>query len=532
MIRFEYKEPYNTDIFGTIKVSVGGEVSYNFPLNFVFYRKIDNRVLWQSKLDAPGYWAAYSETCNGYARVFDVNNQLVASWDWETILHGDDIHKYFYNWCCNNKGSKGIAIGTHDGTTGEWVEPLSEGLIEGVLVEASELQYNSLFNNFKDYKNVQTLQSLVTPNGGTCDFYEGNFGYVNSVFKSHVSQFAADENEIRTVTKESISLNDLIIKFGLEKDLKWLHLDVEGIDDELILSLDDTRVKLPEIIIYESLNLSEERKRRVIEWLKSKDYFCKEIGWNTYALKTHNDLSLVVHTHDAYERFWAGMFYTLDFYWEYDNFKTYFANEEKKISDIELNCKGIICRPNSRIKQILTGKTADKYGFSTRLIKAIEQVPSKYILYIQEDMWLRRGLDKELLDELVNFMEVNNANSVKIHAKIHFYDYKLEPTEHIIKGLRMCRQDTNSLMSHNATIWRKDYLLKYQKEGEDPWKNEDNGTIRMKDEYKDSYHYNIHWYCQPGISDSGIPSPEFGVYAPIVDEMKNIELKLKLRSND
>ena len=58
----------------------------------------------------------------------------------------------------------------------------------------------------------------------------------------------------------SISLNDLIISNGLEKNCKWLHLDVEGIDSDLILSLDENKINLPEVILYESLNMSDSTK--------------------------------------------------------------------------------------------------------------------------------------------------------------------------------------------------------------------------------------------------------------------------------
>ena len=39
-----------------------------------------------------------------------------------------------------------------------------------------------------------------------------------------------------------------------------------------------------------------------------------------------------------------------------------------------------------------------------------------------------------------------------------------------------------------------------------------------------NYHYNINWYCQPGIADLGEPSQEHNVYAHIVDQMKFIDL--------
>lgn len=536
MIKFEYNNPTQTDIFGTLKVSViESDISYKFPLTFIFYRKVDNREIWRCSLEYYGWWASYSETCNGYAKIYDADNNIVDSWDWDTIQHGDDIHRYFYNWCRNNKGSKGIAIGTHDGTTGEWVVPVEEGLIDAILIEATSQQYQSLYKNYKDFKNVKTINTLVSPNGGLVDFYEVKFSYVNSVFKSHVQKFTSDENEVQKISKESLSLNDLIIQSGLKDDLSWLHLDVEGLDGDLIMSLDDTIIKMPDIIIYESVNFSVEEKNKITDWLKSKSYFVKEIHWNTYALKMSDSLSLLVHTNDNYERFWAGMSYCLDFYWDFDNFPVYFANEEKKIEDIVFDCKGLYCSMDKRIKQIMTGKTVlndgepIKNGFSDRLIKAVEQVPSKYLIYIQEDHWLRRGLEKGLLDDLVKFMEENNANSIKIHAKLHFYDYAFEKTEHFIKGQRLLKQDLKSLMSHNATIWRKDYLLKYQAYKEDPWKNEDNGTIRMKDDAENSYHYNIHWYCQPGCSDSGEYSQEFFVYAHVIDEMKNTELKYQLK---
>jgi hypothetical protein len=241
-------------------------------------------------------------------------------------------------------------------------------------------------------------------------------------------------------------------------------------------------------------------------------------------------LSLLIHTCDSYHNFWGGMFYTLDSYWNYDYIPVYFANEEKKISDIIIDCKGITYRPDNRIRQILTGKT-DKNGFSTRFIDAIRQIPTEYVLYIQEDMWLKRGIDNKVFSEIIKFMEENKADSVKIHAKLFYYDtYLLEPTNHFINNQRLLKySNCDALLTHNATIWRKDYILKHQLPGEDPWTNEIAGSRRMCEESHNHYHYNIHWYCQPGIADKGEPSQEFVVYAHIIDEMKSMELKLNLK---
>lgn len=524
MIKFT--QPNSENPFGRIEaIIIENEYNGKQPFTFQVINTVDNLVKWEFSNMFVGWWSNCVEPCNSIALIKDSDGIIVDRWEWVTEKHGDLAHKVFLEWCLKNKGSKGISIGTHDGSTGEWVIPVNENLIEAYLVEASDKQYNDLVINYNNKSNARTIKSLVTKDGLDIEFFESEDGFTNSISKEHVLKFHSD---VKSVLKKSISLNDLIIKCGLENNLKWLHLDVEGIDDELIMSLDDTKIRLPEIIIYESLNLSDERKKIVIDWLNSKNYKCIESGWNTIATINKLDLSLLIHTCDSYEKFWGGMFYTLDSYWNYDDIPVYFANEEKMIQDITIDCKGIPYRPDSRIKQILTGKT-DQNGFSTRFIEAVKQIPNKYFIYLQEDMWLRRSLDKDLLIDLVNFMDSVNADSVRIHAKLWYYDsYILEPTEYFIKNQRVLKTIGSNILSHNATIWRKDYILKHQLPGEDPWLNEEAGSKRMSSDNNNNYHYNIHWYCQPGIADKGEFSQEAYVYAHILDEMKKTELMFKI----
>jgi hypothetical protein len=526
MIKFE--QPTKENPFGKIEVVIypNDYIGYTSPFTFQVINTVDNLIKWESPNMEVGWWSTFVEPCNSIVLIKDNNGQIVDKWEWNTYSHGDFSHKIFLEWCQKNKGSKGISIGTHDGSTGEWVVPVNENLIEAYLVEASEKQYNDLVNNYKDKKNAHTIMSLVTKDGLDIEFFESDEGFTNSTSKEHVLKF---NSNVVSVFKKSISLNDLIIQCGLQNDLKWLHIDVEGIDDELILSLDDTKVKLPEIIIYESLNLSDERKKNVIKWLESKNYKCEESGWNTIATINKTDLSLLVHTCDSYESFWLPMFFTLDFFWDYNSFPVYFANEEKKLSEYDF--KGYKYSPDFRIKQILTGKT-DKSGFSDRFIKALEQIPSKWVIYVQEDMWIRSKLSNQLLTELVEFAEKTNADSIKIHSKLFYWDdYRLEPTKHFIQGQRLLKycEGDNYLLSHGATIWRKDYILKHQISGEDPWLNEIEGSKRMSSEPHNHYHYNIFWHCQPGAAEMGEVSGEGHSYGHIIDEMKRMELQFNLK---
>ena len=102
----------------------------------------------------------------------------------------------------------------------------------------------------------------------------------NSILKNYVEKFPG---EIKGKVMESISLNNLIS--SQDKNVKWLHLDVEGIDTDLILSLVPENIKSLDFIIYESLNTPEERKEECKKFLEERGFLVSESGWNTLAIK-------------------------------------------------------------------------------------------------------------------------------------------------------------------------------------------------------------------------------------------------------
>ena len=531
MIEFEYVKPSLDTVFGKITVnikepSLGIKFPYSLPLTFRAKSQVSGKIVWTCDLQ-PGHWAAYTETVNHDFDVIDSKGEVLSTWSWNLIQHGDELHRAFYSWCLQNKGANGIAIGTHNGETGEWVTPIREKLINGLLVEASQKQFDELVENYKDYQNSKTIKTLVTADGNEYEFYESENGFTNSILKSHSQKF---ESVLSEVKMSSISLTDLIISNGMEKTCKWLHLDVEGIDSDLILSLDDTKINLPDIILYESLNMDEETKLRTKNFLESKNYKVEECnGWNTLAVKT-NELSLLIQSCDNYEWFWSGMFCTLDLYWDF-KYPVYFASEEKNIHELEYHFNPNY-KPNPNIIQINHKKSEDSSGFSTRMIDALKKIDSKYVLYIQEDMWLRRGIDTSVIEKLLSFMNENDVDALKLHTKLFYWDaYFLEPTDFVIDNIRlfkMTEREDNYFLSHGATIWKKEYLLKYLIEGETPWVNEIEGSKRMFNEPKKHYMYNIHWHCQPGVAEKGELGSEGYVYAHVLWEMIRLNMEHKI----
>ena len=239
------------------------------------------------------------------------------------------------------------------------------------------------------------------------------------------------------------------------------------------------------------------------------------------------DISLLVHTCDNYIRFWPGMLFSLDFNWEFDRIPVYWASEEMSIHEIDFICRNLPYKPSSKIRQILTGKT-DKNGFSDRMINALRQIDTKWVIYMQEDMWLLSKLDSNLVSKLLLFAETTGSDSIKVHTKLGYYDsYRLENTDYFIDDLRIQKYSDgeNFLHSHNATIWNREYLLSHVIEGEDPWTNEVEGSKRMSAKQHDHYHYNIHWYSQPGVCEKGEYGRDFYTLAPIFDDRMEYKLK-------
>jgi hypothetical protein len=238
------------------------------------------------------------------------------------------------------------------------------------------------------------------------------------------------------------------------------------------------------------------------------------------------EVSLLVHTCDNYLKFWSGMLYSLEFNWNFNSIPVYWASEEIPIHEHNFTCRGLPYKPNNKIRQILTGKT-DKNGFSNRMICALKEIDTKWVIYIQEDMWLISKIDDNLISKLILFGDSVNADAIKIHTKLFYYTaYRLENTDYIIDGIRVQKysQGDNFLHSHNATIWNREYLLSNLAEGEDPWVNEIEGSKRMSLKLHNHYHYNMHWYSQPGVSEKGDYGRDFYTLAPIFDDRMEFKL--------
>ena len=285
MIQFIYDSPKGNDHEGKISVQVfanaGNYYSKDqFPLRLM-HKTLSGEILWNTEL-YPDWWSTYTMLTYTSLEIIDNLGNKLIDWKWDPFSHGDFAHQMFEIWALNNRGANGIAIGTHNGMTGEWVGPINKGLIRGTLVEASDVQYADLLKYYDNKSWVKCRRDLITEDGSDVIFYEGGAGWTNSIVKESIETWVNPEL-ITATNRSSVSINQLIGEASSDGPVRWLHLDVEGLDDKLILSIKEEL--LPELLVYENENIGDESNDGIRIYLESKNYTVTTSGRNIIAYR-------------------------------------------------------------------------------------------------------------------------------------------------------------------------------------------------------------------------------------------------------
>jgi hypothetical protein len=293
MFGIEYIEKSEESPTGKVVARVFEEVSwlYNeseFP--FIFEVLLDGKIIWSTNL-FPNMWASWDtlDTNNFIAIIKNNKGDILSQFNHDIWVNRNATEQFFNTWISMNPNSKGIVIGTHDGTTGEWVKHVKNKSTYAVLVEASKKQFDELMQNYINFDNVSFRNNVITGNGGNVKFYEFGLGYTNTLSEDHYKKHIYDDDELTIVNMDSVSINDLILQENLQHNLDWLHLDTESIDDEIIMSLDFDKVNKPKLIVFETINFckertgSSERIDKLFDWLHLNGYKVKYDYWNSFA---------------------------------------------------------------------------------------------------------------------------------------------------------------------------------------------------------------------------------------------------------
>lgn len=210
----------------------------------------------------------------------------------------------------------------------------------------------------------------------------------------------------------------------------------------------------------------------------------------------NDDISVVIQTCDKYDFLWKGWFLTFMNNWAWElGWPVYFCTEQKKLP-----------YHNSKIKSIQSPASINADGFSTRAIDILNKIKTKYVLYMQDDMWLDTKVNKQTMLEAFYNIKHFDWNCLKIHGRFWF-NYSLSKTNIFADGIRILKQNSESeyLLSHNASIWNREFLLSVMEPNENPWKNEQLGTERIRNKSEDPriYHCDYNFYLPYGIARGG-----------------------------
>jgi len=270
-----------------IRVDVGEISKYNknLPLNLKIKKHVSGEEQWSSNLH--DYWyATFPNTEMFDVEIYDNKDRLIYKKVWDVMEHGNHFYKslWLFNKSIISKGKfpKGLVIGTHDGEFGEWVPLVESRECNVILVEASDKQFEKLKYNYRKNSLVNPIKKLVTPNGGEVEFFEGGEGYTNTVVENVIRSWETEK--ITSKKMKSISITDLILN-ECGGHIDWLHLDVEGLDAQLIMGIDESKVSLPNFIIFEDYNLGQDKKDEIYDWFHSKGYQTFSEGGICEALK-------------------------------------------------------------------------------------------------------------------------------------------------------------------------------------------------------------------------------------------------------
>jgi hypothetical protein len=183
-------------------------------------------------------------------------------------------------------------------------------------------------------------------------------------------------------------------------------------------------------------------------------------------------IALIVHACDRYEFLFKGFDYFFSKHWDFTIPCNYYFATEVKSASI------------NGFQNIQSGKGewSDRLAFLLR-----EKIQEEYILYFQEDMWLNKNVNPRFFQQLFDIVLKEGWKQVKIHSG----EYITEGTGRFIEGFSISKVNSaasNHLMSHQVTLWDKEFLLSQLYKNEHPWRNEREGTKRLRKLNQEIFH--------------------------------------------
>ena len=273
-ITFEILNPYS------IKLNFNSD-TLNYPINVYFTTHNTGDIVWQTEIAGPNMWCSGPPYKGFDVKAIDSNGDIAFRYNWVFGEHSDVVERRFIEWCrsviaSNGRKPNGIAIGTCDGATGEWVEAYNQKLIGNcLLIEPNIKPFLSLINRYQNDGRFTFKQCAIGEHDSIVDFFTDDSGTAecSSLLESNYLKHSDSYKKIKV---RSVNPNKII-----DTDSDWLHIDAEGYDGKIIMFINDDSLNNLQFIIWEHIHLDDETKFSIKERLES-------LGFNIEAGHDYN----------------------------------------------------------------------------------------------------------------------------------------------------------------------------------------------------------------------------------------------------
>jgi len=172
---------------------------------------------------------------------------------------------------------------------------------------------------------------------------------------------------------------------------------------------------------------------------------------------TYDNLSILVSSCDKYAACWGAFCHGLEKYWPAHPNRLYFiTNQLKAPCGVSL-------------------KTGADRGWATNLLDALERVDTPFILYTQEDYWIRQPVPDLAIRDYLGYLIASQADYIRLYPAPGPDDTWL-----VDERLGVIAASSHYRASLQMALWRKEVLKALLDPNESPWDFEVKGTRRSR----------------------------------------------------
>jgi hypothetical protein len=174
------------------------------------------------------------------------------------------------------------------------------------------------------------------------------------------------------------------------------------------------------------------------------------------------DLTVVINTCDAYEDVLSIFFHAFNKYWPDCPYPVVINTESKQYLH------------KATVNNYISNNGFDDWG--KRFGKTLDWIETEFVLVVYDDFILDDYIDGNRLIEIVEALKENKKASVA-----YLIDTKLELESKSDFDLSVVKRNVDFRLNSAPGIWRKNVLLQFICDGDNPWAWEAFGTYRTWD---------------------------------------------------